>query len=180
MIAMCVPQRPLRCAVPALALLLLGGLAPLALSAQEVYRPRLEPARVAGEVFVGAYAGIGGFVIGRFASKGLASVVGIDSEDAQRRIGFVGGVLGGGLATAGVVHAIGSLTTHSGDFATTYLGSGIGFVAGLGVARMVLGPEGRPREGISTKARWATANVIAFLPAIGATIAFNSTRRAER
>ena len=64
--------------------------------------------------------------------------------------------------------------------ANALLETGIGFVAGLGVARMVLGPAGRPREGISTKARWATANVIAFLPAIGATIAFNSTRRAER
>jgi hypothetical protein len=128
-------------------------------------------------VFVGAYAGIGGFVIGRFASKGLATVVGIDNEAAQRRIGFVGGVLGGGLATAGVVHAIGSIGDQSGDFATTYLGSGVGFVVGLGVARMVLGPEGRPREGMSTKMRWAAANVIAFLPAIGATIAFNSTRR---
>lgn len=158
-------------------LLTLAALAPCAASAQAADRPRLEPARVAGEVFVGAYAGIGGFVIGRFASKGLASVVGIDNEAAQRRIGFVGGVLGGGLATAGVVHAIGSVGDQSGDFATTYLGSGIGFVVGLGVARMVLGPEGRPREGMSTKMRWATANVIAFLPAIGATIAFNSTRR---
>ncbi|MFN0099449.1 MAG: hypothetical protein ACKVS7_12290 [Gemmatimonadaceae bacterium] len=154
-------------------------LAPQAASAQEASRPRLEPARVAGEVFVGAYAGIGGFVIGRFASKGLATIVGVESEEAQRRIGFVGGVVGGGLATAGVVHAIGSIGDQTGDFATTYLGSGIGFVAGLGVARLVLGPEGRPKQGMSTKMRWAAANVIAFMPAIGATIAFNSTRKAQ-
>lgn len=161
-------------------LVVLAALAPYAAGAQEVYRPRLDAARVAGEVFAGTYAGIGGFVIGRFASKGLASIVGVDSEDAQRRIGLVGGVVGGGLATSGAVYAIGTLRNQSGDFATTYLGSGIGFVAGLGVARMVLGPDGRPREGVSTKMRWATANVIAFLPAIGATIAFNSTRRDVR
>ncbi len=153
-------------------------LAPAAGQAQEL-KPRLEPARVAGETLAGAYAGIGGFVIGRYAAKGIGNVVGVESEDTQRRIGFAGGVLGGGLATAGVVHAIGSMGDQTGDFATTYLGSGIGFVAGLGVARLVLGPEGRPKQGMSTKMRWATANVIAFLPAIGATIAFNSTRRSQ-
>ena len=126
---------------------------------------------------VGGYSGIAGFVIGRFAAEGISDVVGIENETAMRRIGFAGGVIGGGLATAGVVYGIGNIGDQTGDFDATYLGTGVGFVAALGIARMMLGPEGRPREGMSTSARWATANIVALLPAIGATIGFNSTRR---
>jgi hypothetical protein len=41
----------------------------------------------------------------------------------------------------------------------------------------MLGPQERPREGMSTAMRWAAANVIALLPSIGATVGFNSSRR---
>lgn len=145
--------------------------------AQQQEGPKLEPLRVAGEMVLGGYAGIGGFVIGRFASQGAVSLLGVRHEGTVRKVGFAGGVIGGGLATAGVVYALGNMGDQTGDFDATYLGTGIGFVAALGVARMILGPEGRPREGMSTAARWAAANVIALLPAIGATIAFNSTLR---
>ena len=145
--------------------------------AQLAVKPRLEPLRVAGEVVVGGYAGIAGFVVGRFVAEGMSDMAHIESESARRRLGFTGGVIGGGLATAGVVYALGNMGDQTGDFDATYLGTGIGFVAALGIAKMVLGPEGRPREGISTSMRWTAANVIALLPAIGATIAFNSTRR---
>ncbi len=149
------------------------------LSAQQFDKPRIQPARVVGQVVVGGYSGIAGFVIGRFAAEGISDVVGIENETAMRRIGFVGGVIGGGLATAGVVYGIGNIGDQTGDFDATYLGTGVGFVAALGIARMILGPEGRPREGMSTSARWATANIVALLPAIGATIGFNSTRRIQ-
>ena len=145
--------------------------------AQQVEKPRIAPARVAGQVVLGGYSGIAGFVIGRFAAEGVSGLVGIENETATRRLGFVGGVIGGGLATAGVVYGIGNMGNQTGDFDATYLGTGVGFVAALGIARMVLGPDGRPRAGMSTSARWASANVIALLPAIGATIGFNSTRR---
>jgi hypothetical protein len=147
------------------------------LCAQEMGKPRLSALRVTGEVALGGYAGIGGFVVGRFAAEGTAGLLGASNETTVRRIGFVGGVVGGGLATAGVVYGLGNLGDETGDFDATYLGTGIGFVAALGIAKMVLGPEGRPREGMSTSARWAAANVIALLPSIGATIGFNSTRR---
>ncbi len=150
-----------------------------ALEAQQIGKPRIEPVRVAGQVVVGGYSGIAGFVIGRFAAEGISDVVGIENETAMRRIGFVGGVIGGGLATAGVVYGIGNIGDQTGDFDATYLGTGVGFVAALGIARMILGPDGRPREGMSTSARWATANIVALLPAIGATIGFNSTRRLQ-
>lgn len=155
------------------------GAGATAAGAQQVERPRLEPARVAGQVVVGGYSGIGGFVIGRYVAEGIAGAARIENEAAMRRLGFVGGVIGGGLATAGVVYAIGNMGDQTGDFDATYLGTGVGFVAALGIAKMILGPEGRPREGMSTSARWATANIIAMLPAIGATIGFNSTRRIQ-
>jgi len=138
---------------------------------------RLEPLRVAAETVVGGYAGIGGFVVGRFVAEGTSSLLGVDHEGTLKKLGFVGGVIGGGLATAGTVYAIGNIGDQTGDFDATYLGTGIGFVAALGIAKMVLGPEGRPREGMSTASRWAAANVIALLPSIGATIGFNSTLR---
>lgn len=147
------------------------------LGAQQIAKPRIEPARVAGQVVLGGYSGIAGFVIGRFAAEGISGAVGIENDTAMRQLGFVGGVIGGGLATAGVVYGIGNVGDQTGDFNATYLGTGVGFIAAVGIARMVLGPEGRPREGMSTSARWATANIIALLPAIGATIGFNSTRR---
>ena len=147
------------------------------LGAQQIDKPRIQPARVAAQVVVGGYSGIAGFVIGRFAAEGITGAVGIENETAMRRIGFVGGVIGGGLATAGVVYGIGHMGDQAGDFDATYLGTGVGFVAAVGIARMMLGPGGRPREGMSTSARWATANIVALLPAIGATIGFNSTRR---
>ena len=147
------------------------------LRAQQIEKPRLEPARVVGQVIVGGYSGIAGFVIGRFVAEGVSGAVGIENETAMRRLGFTGGVIGGGLATAGVVYGIGSMGDQTGDFDATYLGTGVGFVAALGIARLMLGPEGRPREGTSTATRWATANIVALLPAIGASIGFNSTRR---
>lgn len=159
-----------RCAVALL-------VATSALEAQQIAKPRIQPARVAGQVVVGGYSGIAGFVIGRFAAEAVSGAVGIENETAMRRIGFAGGVIGGGLATAGVVYGIGNMGDQTGDFDATYLGTGVGFVAALGIARMILGPDGRPREGMSTSARWATANIVALLPAIGATIGFNSTRR---
>lgn len=168
------PRRGTRLA--ALALVALGLLAGRA-GAQQAEKPRLAGLRVAGEVVVGGYAGIGGFVVGRYVAEGTAGLLGARNETTVRNLGFLGGVIGGGLATAGVVYGIGNLGDETGDFDATYLGTGVGFIAALGIAKMVLGPEGRPREGMSTSARWAAANVVALLPAIGATIAFNSTRR---
>ena len=152
----------------------------LPLSAQPTDRPRLDAARVAGETFAGAYAGIGGYYLGRFVADRMSHAVGVEEEgDAHRRIGMVGGVVVGGFATAGVVYAIGSMGDTGGDFNATLLGTGAGFVLSMGAARLILGPDVRPDPGMSTGARWATANFLALLPAIGATIGFNSTRRSQ-
>lgn len=159
------------------AALVLGAvLAPAPARAQQE-RPPLSAGRVTGEIAAGTYSGIGGFIVGRFVGERAGDVIGVSSEDTRKRLGYAGGVIGGGLATAGVVFAIGNIGDQTGEFDATYLGTGVGFVAALGLSRALLGPAGRPRSGMSTAARWAAANVIAALPAIGATIGFNSSRR---
>lgn len=148
----------------------------LPLSAQRA-RPPLAAGRIAGELVAGTYVGIGGFLVGRFAGERMAEILGAETDATIRRVGVTSGVLVAGLATAGTVYGIGNIDDQTGDFSATYLGTGVGFVAGWALARVFLGPEERPREGMSTAARWAAANVIALLPSIGATVGFNSSRR---
>ena len=96
----------------------------------------------------------------------------VDADVVRETTGFP---IGGGLATAGVVYGIGSLGDQSGDFDATALGAGVGFAASMALARLLLGPELDPPSGMRTTARWATANLIALLPAIGASVGFNAT-----
>jgi hypothetical protein len=146
------------------------------LAAQEA-RPSLSAGRITGELFVGAYAGIGGFFIGRYVGDRVGDGFGVTSEATRDRLRIGTGVLLAGAATAGAVYGIGSIGDQTGDFATTAAGTGVGLVAALALSRLVMPPEGRPQGGMSTGRRWATANVIALLPAVGATIAFNNTRQ---
>ena len=150
-----------------------------ALGAQALEKPRLEAGRVAGEVVAGTYAGIGGFIVGSFVAEEFAAAIGARHETTLRHTGWIGGALGAGLATAGAVYGIGSLGKQAGDFDVTALGTGVGFATSLGLARLILGADGTLPEGMSTRARWATVNALALLPAIGATIGFNSTRRLQ-
>jgi hypothetical protein len=154
-----------------------AALAAVPARAQEQGKPRLDAVRVAGEAFGGAYAGIGGFVLGRYVGTGIADMVGVESEVTRRRTGYAAGMLVGGAATAGAVYLIGSMGNQAGDFNATALGTGVGFVAAVGIAQLFLDPDGRPRAGMSTRMRWTAINIVALLPAIGATIGFNSTRR---
>jgi hypothetical protein len=142
-------------------------------------RPQLNAGRVTAEIVVGTYTGIGGFIVGRYVGERVGEMIGVTSDDTRRRLGYTSGIFAGGLVTAGTVYGIGSMGDQTGDFATTYLGTGVGFVAAWGLSRAILGPSERPRSGYSTAGRWAIANTIAFLPSIGASIAFNSTRRAK-
>jgi len=166
-------MRGARLAMVPLALVAMATL----VEAQQQPKPRLEPARVTGQVVLGAYAGIGGFIVGRFVGEELVQRLGSEHEPTIRRVGFATGAIGGGLATAGVVYGIGSLGNQSGDFDATALGAGIGFATSTALARLLLGPELSPPSGMRTTARWATANLIALLPAVGASVGFHSTRR---
>lgn len=140
-------------------------------------RPPLNAGRVTGELVAGTYAGIGGFLVGRFVGERMADILGAERDATLRAVGLTSGVAVAGLATAGTVYGIGNIGDETGDFSATYLGTGVGFVAGWALSKAILGPQERPREGISTATRWAAANVIALLPSIGATVGFNSSRR---
>ncbi|MBL8996748.1 MAG: hypothetical protein KJZ74_07315 [Gemmatimonadales bacterium] len=166
-------------AVAPCAVLLLSLAAGAMLGAQEQPKPRLDAVRVGGEALGGAYAGIGGFVIGRYVGMEIADMVGVEHDVTRRRAGYAAGMVTGAFATAGAVYLIGSMGDQTGDFNATLLGTGVGYVAAVGIAQMFLDPDGRPRSGMSTRMKWTAINVVALLPAIGATIGFNSTRRIQ-
>lgn len=159
--------------------MLIAALAVSAAAEAQQARPELHAGRIAGEAFAGAYAGIGGFLIGRYLGERTSDLAGVDRDETRRRVGFTAGVVVAGLATAGTVYGIGNIGDETGNFDATLLGAGVGFVGAVALARATLGPSERPREGMSTAMRWAAANVIALLPSIGATIGFNSTRRSK-
>jgi len=165
-----------RCAVTAAFCGMVCASSASTLNAQQA-RPALSAGRVTGQLVGGTYAGIGGFLIGRFAGERVADVLGAEQEATINRVGIASGVLVAGLATAGTVYGIGNIGDQTGDFDATYLGTGVGFVAGWALSRAILGPAERPKQDISTAMRWTMANVIALLPSIGATVGFNSTRR---
>jgi hypothetical protein len=140
-------------------------------------RPEVEPARVVGELFTGAYAGIGGYFLGSWAAGGVADLFGEASDDMKDHIGFVGGVLGAGLATAASVAAIGNIGDQTGSFPTAIAGTAAGVAVGIVLNQVIYGHARLPSEGESSRLRWVEASLEAMLPSIGATIAFNSTRR---
>jgi hypothetical protein len=169
-----VTARRVGLALVAAALAVAAARSPLA--AQEA-QPSLSAGRVGGELIVGAYAGIGGFFIGRYVGDRMSDGFGVTSEVTRDRLRLSTGVLLAGAATAGSVYAIGNIGNQTGDIGQTAAGTAVGLVAAIALSRMVMAPEGRPQGGMSTARRWATANVIALLPAIGATVAFNNSRQ---
>lgn len=152
-------------------------LAPLRPLAAQEQKPSLNAGRLTGEVLAGTYVGIGAFLVGRFAGENISDALRVENEQARNRIGIGTGAVVSALATAGVVYGIGNIGNETGDFDATLLGTGVGFVAAISIAHVIIGPGLRPREGQSTSARWAAVNFVALLPAAGAAVGFASTRR---
>jgi hypothetical protein len=140
-------------------------------------RPALEPARVVGELFAGAYAGIAGYFIGTWAGSLVAEALPIESEDAKDKVGFVFGASGAALATAASVAAVGNIGDQTGSYPTALAGTAAGIAAGVLLNQLIYGHARLPAETSSSRMRWVSASVEALLPSLGATIAFNSTRR---
>jgi hypothetical protein len=168
--------------VLALVLTALTATAPLGaqVAAPASPRPSLEPARVAGEVVGGAYAGFLGFYVGRFVGERVGDVFRIDENGTAHRnivLGFA--YAGAAFGTAGTVYGIGSIGDQTGDFGAALLGTGVGFGVAVGLNRFICPPPaGRtPR---AARCRIITDAIEVLLPAIGSTIAFNSTRRSTR
>ena len=139
--------------------------------------PPLEPARIVGEALAGAYAGIGGYFLGSWVAGGIGDLLNEASEGTKDQITLVGGVLGAGVGTAVSVAAIGNIGNQTGSFPVALAGTGAGVALGLLLNQIIYGHARLPSEGESSRIRWVEASLEAMLPSIGATIAFNSTRR---
>ncbi len=156
------------------------GLATLgaqALPPEPSNRPELDPARVAGEVLVGTYAGLGGFLVGRYLGGSVANLLPRAAESTRENFAHWTGLAAGGAATAGGVYAIGSMGDQRGSYAWALAGAGAGYVTVIAVTRLIASKHNPAVTPEQSRARWLRATVESLLPAIGATIAFNSTRR---
>lgn len=140
-------------------------------------KPALEPARVAGQVLAGAYSSMAGYLIGSWAGSVVGSRMPGMSDDAKERVKFVTGVLGATAATAASVSAIGNIGDQTGSYPAALAGTAAGVTAGIILNQLLYGHARLPSETGSSRARWLEASLEALLPSIGATIAFNSTRR---
>jgi hypothetical protein len=162
----------------------LSGAATMA-SAQAAEAPRLgtptlSAPRIGGQVVAGAYAGFLGFYIGRFTGERLSDLLQLEDEGGVRR----GAVLslayaGAAFGTAGAVYGIGSIGNQTGEFGGALMGTGLGFLAAVGVNHLLF-PKASRESGTSSSSRRLTDAIEILLPAIGSTIAFNSTRRYTR
>ena len=104
-------------------------------------------------------------------------MMGATSEETHDRSAHVAGVIVGGLTTAGSVYGIGSIGDQTGSFRDALLGAGAGYVTGLAVRWVAMGATSGPRDADDSGMRWMGAAIESLLPAIGATIAFNTSRR---
>lgn len=135
--------------------------------------------RLAAEVVVGTAAIPLGFVAGGLLARRLARAFGA-SEAAASATARTGGGAGAALAAAAGVSAIGSRGPATGSFLAS-LGGAVG--GGL-VSYTLVRINRRPADAGETwrcgTACRVSALAIALLPATGATIAFNASRRREQ
>ncbi len=140
-------------------------------------KPAVEPARVLGETFAGAYAGVAGYFVGTWVGSAIAEGFGTESPENRERIGYVVGVLSATFATAGSVAAVGNIGDQTGSYPAALAGTAAGVAVGVLLDQMIYGHARLPSETASSRMRWVSASIEALLPSVGATIAFNSTRR---
>lgn len=140
-------------------------------------RPDLEPARIAGEVLAGAYAGIGGYLIASWASGFLTDRLTDASEGTKNQVKLGFGVAGAIAGTAASVWAVGDIGDQTGSYPATMIGAASGVATAFLINKAMYGSARLPTEHSSSRIRWVEASLEALLPSIGATIAFNSSRR---
>lgn len=142
-------------------------------------KPALRPERVAGEVLGGTYAGVLGYFVGRGVGQ-LATAMMSAERDAQReRIVNSVGISAAAFAIGGAVYGVGNMGAEAGSFPKTMVGVSAGVAASLLLSKVVF--NGRmPSNEASSHRKWLMATLESSLPAIGGTIAFNSSRRWQR
>ena len=133
--------------------------------------PALTGGAVAGQIATGTLGTLVGFVGGGVTTRWIARRLGV-SEDNAGRIASVGAFVGVSTVTPVGPALIGSRGDARGSYGSAIGGAAAGALVGLGVKE--LGKRGA--FGGSGPIAWVAGLVIATLPSVGATIAYNGTR----
>lgn len=135
----------------------------VAASPASAQKPRVGAGRIAGEVGVGFLGGPVGFAIGYTIGSGFR-------PHGSSNSGVVGGLTGAVLGPAAGVALVGKGGRSRGSFPAAIGGSALGYGATYLAFPWATKPE-------SMKLKIAGGLIAFALPAIGATIAYNATRK---
>ena len=133
--------------------------------------PALSTGAVAAQVTTGILGTALGFIGGGKIARWTASRLGA-SEDNARRVAYLGAYAGAVTVTAVGPALIGSRGDVSGSYGSAVGGAAAGGVLALGIKE--IGKRGA--FGASGPVAWIAGLVVAALPSVGATIAYNATR----
>lgn len=142
------------------------------LHAQEP-RP-LGPVRVASQVVAGTAALPAGYIVGGLATRRVARALGADA-DAASQAAYVGAYVGAALGTAGAVSLVGARGPGHGSYPAAVGGAAAGGLASVLVVRALRKDDDREARPCKL-ACVAVSAVVALLPSIGATVAYDVSR----
>jgi hypothetical protein len=140
----------------------------------------LSPARVAAQVAAGAVATPVAFIGGGVLTKRLAARLGA-SDDRASQLAYVGAWTGAALATAAAPAAVGARGPGRGSFLAALGGALAGGVGSWALVR--LNTRGEDDDAAPRPCRVlcrAAAIAVFTLPSVGATIAYDATRKPVR
>ena len=143
-------------------------------------RPDLRPERVALQLVGGTYVGLAGYFVGRGVGSMATRMMSEDRERLREKIVHGSGLVGGAFTVGGFVYVVGDMGSETGSFPATMLGVGVGAVASELLSRAVFKRRHYTEFKDSTKRKWLAATLEACLPALGGTIAFNSSLKWQR
>lgn len=149
--------------------------APVAAAAQGDARA-LAATRVAAQLGAGMLAMPVGFVLGGKGTERVAERLGVDDPRASR-VALVGGWVGAGLATAAGPALVGARGPGAGRYVAAVGGAAAGGAASALLVRLNDRTGDGPRAACRLRCVIAAAAVFT-LPTIGATAAYNASRRA--
>jgi hypothetical protein len=132
---------------------------------------QLSSVRVASQVGVGMLATPVVFVAGGLASESLARSLGA-RDSLAKRAAYVGAYASVWLTAATIPAAIG----RDGRYPAALAGSALGMTAALGLVRLGNWRYDEDRRPCAVLC-WTLGAVVVALPSVGATIAYNSSRR---
>lgn len=135
--------------------------------------PRLGGGRVAAQIATGTVGGVVGFIGAGLLTRSIVRQHGMDDEDASKPA-FIGALVGMTLVTP-----IGPAIVGNHEGAGSYAAAQGGAVAGgLASAMLIaIGRRGAMDCRFCGPLRIITGIAVAILPSVGATIAYDATRR---